>query len=188
MFGYIHVGLFKLVTSERPGEPGIFAFPSPRAMMALSKGIMMLLLMYGGAAGSGAHFNPNTTFATVVLGHTTVTRGLMYMGMQMLGAITGFSIARASWGWDAQNLASLGGCSKPYPTGPYAQPGIDGKISDGAALAGTYLTFMIVLFMVGGTALDENQGKLYGPILIAASLMLAIFVGIPLVSPVECWG
>jgi glycerol uptake facilitator-like aquaporin len=54
---------------------------------ALSTGFASVALIYAFADVSGAHFNPAVTFATIVTRKTGLTKGLMYMGAQLVGAV-----------------------------------------------------------------------------------------------------
>lgn len=54
---------------------------------ALATGFASVALIYSFADVSGAHFNPAVTFATIVTGKTSVPKGLLYMGMQLLASL-----------------------------------------------------------------------------------------------------
>jgi aquaporin related protein len=53
----------------------------------LTTGFCAVALIYSFADVSGAHFNPAVTFATMVTRKTTVLKGLMYMGAQLVGSM-----------------------------------------------------------------------------------------------------
>jgi len=54
---------------------------------ALSTGFASVALIYSFADVSGAHFNPAVTFATMVTRKTGITKGLMYIAAQLVGAV-----------------------------------------------------------------------------------------------------
>jgi len=54
---------------------------------ALCTGFASVALIYSFADVSGAHFNPAVTFATIVTRKTGLTKGLMYIGAQLIGAV-----------------------------------------------------------------------------------------------------
>eukprot|EP00929_Paragymnodinium_shiwhaense_P105791 TRINITY_DN70857_c0_g1_i1.p1 TRINITY_DN70857_c0_g1~~TRINITY_DN70857_c0_g1_i1.p1 ORF type:complete len:344 (-),score=55.02 TRINITY_DN70857_c0_g1_i1:268-1299(-) len=145
-------------------QPGIFA--SPVLAIALAKFVVILLCTYAGAA-SGAHMNPNITFATTVLGFTTVSRCFMYTVAQIIGALGGIAAARAAAGWAVANTAAeLGGCGV-------------GEVPEVGALVATMAFFQFILSVIGGVAFDDRQGALFGPIVgpvcISAAVALSIF-------------
>jgi len=53
----------------------------------LTTGFAAIALIYSFADVSGAHFNPAVTFATIITRKTTVVRGLVYMGAQLIGSM-----------------------------------------------------------------------------------------------------
>lgn len=52
-------------------------------------GLVLAVLIYITANVSGGHLNPAVTFATLITGHISLVKGLLYMIMQILGGIVG---------------------------------------------------------------------------------------------------
>jgi len=156
---FFHVCIVRACT-----QPGVFA--SPPLAIAVAKGTVILLCTYAGAA-SGAHMNPNVTFATAALGFTTISRCVMYTVAQVLGALCGIAAARGAAGWDAAaTAADLGGCGV-------------GDVPQSGALIASAMFFQFILSIIGGVAFDDRQGAIFGPILgplcIASAVAVSIF-------------
>jgi aquaporin TIP len=58
-------------------------------LIAFAHGLTIALLVAGIGPISGGHINPAVTFATVITGRVTVTRGAMYVAAQLVGAVLG---------------------------------------------------------------------------------------------------
>ncbi|KNE73253.1 hypothetical protein AMAG_17429 [Allomyces macrogynus ATCC 38327] len=61
--------------------------PDSLVLSAISTGFASIALIYSFADVSGAHFNPAVTFATIVTGKTSPTKGALYIAMQLFSAI-----------------------------------------------------------------------------------------------------
>jgi glycerol uptake facilitator-like aquaporin len=116
---------------------------------ALSTGFASVALIYSFADVSGAHFNPAVTFATIVTRKTGLTKGLMYMAAQLLGAV--FS-----------NLVLLATFPENFEKGNVAAqvavvPAIDANIGN-AFLTELILTFILV-YVIFAVAFDTVDSK-----------------------------
>ncbi len=63
--------------------------------IALASGLAYALLVAGISGISGGHINPAVTFAMLITGQVTVTRGVMYIVAQLIGACIGALLLRA---------------------------------------------------------------------------------------------
>lgn len=116
---------------------------------ALSTGFASVALIYSFADVSGAHFNPAVTFATIVTRKTGLTKGLMYMGAQLIGAV--FS-----------SLILLATFPDPFEKGNVAAqvavvPASDANIGN-AFLTELILTFILV-YVIFAVAFDTVDNK-----------------------------
>jgi len=116
---------------------------------ALSTGFASVALIYSFADVSGAHFNPAVTFATIVTRKTGLTKGLMYMGAQLIGAV--FS-----------SLILLATFPDPFEKGNVAAqvavvPASDANIGN-AFLTELILTFILV-YVIFAVAFDTVDSK-----------------------------
>jgi glycerol uptake facilitator-like aquaporin len=116
---------------------------------ALSTGFASVALIYSFADISGAHFNPAVTFATIVTRKTGLTKGLMYIAAQLVGAV--FS-----------SLILLATFPENFPEGNVAAqvavvPADDANISN-AFLTELILTFILV-YVIFAVAFDTVDNK-----------------------------
>jgi aquaporin NIP len=82
--------------------------------VALSFGLVIMVMIYAVGHISGAHFNPAVTFAFALSRHFPWPRALGYWTAQLLGALTAAAILRGSLG----DVADLGAT---LPSGSQAQ-------------------------------------------------------------------
>jgi len=116
---------------------------------ALSTGFASVALIYSFADVSGAHFNTAVTFATVVTRKTGLTKGLMYIGAQLVGAVFAALILLATFPEDfvVGNAAALVAVS----------PAADANIGN-AFLTELILTFILV-YVIFAVAFDTVDTK-----------------------------
>lgn len=116
---------------------------------ALSTGFASVALIYSFADVSGAHFNPAVTFATIVTRKTGLTKGLMYMGAQLLGAVFSSLILLATFpqNFDKGNVAAE----------VAVVPASDANIGN-AFLTELILTFILV-YVIFAVAFDTVDNK-----------------------------
>jgi aquaporin NIP len=72
--------------------------------VAISFGLVIMVMIYAVGHISGAHFNPAVTFAFALSRHFPWARALGYWAAQILGALTAAAVLRGSLG----NLAHVG--------------------------------------------------------------------------------
>ncbi|KAI8846589.1 aquaporin-like protein [Chytridium lagenaria] len=61
--------------------------PENLVLGAISTAFASVALIYSFADVSGAHFNPAVTFGCIITGKTSIKKGLLYIGIQLLAAI-----------------------------------------------------------------------------------------------------
>lgn len=116
---------------------------------ALSTGFASVALIYSFADVSGAHFNPAVTFATIVTRKTGLTKGLMYIGAQLVGAVFSSLILLATFPEDFE----LGNAASEVAVRPAA----DANIGN-AFLTELILTFILV-YVIFAVAFDTVDTK-----------------------------
>lgn len=72
--------------------------------VALWSAALLAVLVAATAPGSGGHLNPMVTFSTVLCGLCPLSRGVLYVAFQMLGATVAGACLLGSWG--AERAAS----------------------------------------------------------------------------------
>jgi aquaporin NIP len=82
--------------------------------VAITFGLVIMVMIYAVGHVSGAHFNPAVTFAFALTRHFPWTRAVAYWGAQVAGALLAAAVIRASLGTDANLGATL-------PSGSQAQ-------------------------------------------------------------------
>eukprot|EP01113_Clastostelium_recurvatum_P002666 TRINITY_DN1112_c0_g1_i1.p1 TRINITY_DN1112_c0_g1~~TRINITY_DN1112_c0_g1_i1.p1 ORF type:complete len:302 (-),score=88.22 TRINITY_DN1112_c0_g1_i1:147-1052(-) len=119
---------------------------------ALSTGFASVALIYSFADISGAHFNPAVTFATIVTRRTAISKGLMYIGAQLVGAVLSAIVLLATF-------------PETYAVGNIATqvavaPATDANIGN-AFLMELVLTFILVyvIFAVAFDTIDDKAVK-----------------------------
>ncbi|EGG18393.1 hypothetical protein DFA_03887 [Cavenderia fasciculata] len=117
---------------------------------AISTGFAAVALIYSFADISGAHFNPAVTFATCVTRKTSITKGLMYIGAQLVGAVLAALILLATFPGDDFN-------GKTAAAAVAIKPANDANIAN-AFLTELILTFILVyvIFAVAFDTVDDN--------------------------------
>lgn len=116
---------------------------------ALSTGFASVALIYAFADVSGAHFNPAVTFATIVTRKTGLTKGLMYMGAQLVGAVFSSLILLATFpeNFEKGNVAAQVAVT----------PAEDANLGN-AFLTELILTFILV-YVIFAVAFDTVDSK-----------------------------
>ena len=133
--------------------------------IALAHGLAIAFLVAATANISGGHINPAVTFGAMVTGKISVTKGMIYIVAQLLGAIGGALLLAAVIPEAAQgNLGSHG-------LGPNVTVG-------GGLIAEIILTFALV-FVVFATAMDPKGLGSLAPIAIGLTILVDHLLGVP---------
>eukprot|EP01133_Synstelium_polycarpum_P009165 gene9165-10756_t len=116
---------------------------------AMSTAFAAVALIYSFADISGAHFNPAVTFATCITRRTSITKGLMYIGAQLTGAVLAALILLATF------PGSFKGGNAAYAVAIVPAP--DANIGN-AFLTELVLTFILVyvIFAVAFDTVDDG--------------------------------
>jgi glycerol uptake facilitator-like aquaporin len=116
---------------------------------AIVTGFVAVATIYSFADVSGAHFNPAVTFATVVTRKTSVKKGLLYIGAQLLGSV--FATMWIGFLFDFNSIQSLN-----------VMPNLVGVKLAQAFLMETTLTFILcyVIFATAFDTVDSDKAAL----------------------------
>jgi aquaporin NIP len=106
-FALVFAGAGAIVVDARTHALGHFG-------VAITFGLVIMVMIYAVGHVSGAHFNPAVTFAFALTRHFPWTRAVAYWGAQIAGALLAAALIRASLGADAHLGATL-------PSGSQAQ-------------------------------------------------------------------
>jgi aquaporin TIP len=152
-------------------------------LIAFANGLAFALLVASIGPISGGHINPAITFATVVTNRITVTRGLMYVAAQLLGAVLGALLLRLFID-DAllKQIPGAGGNALDRSTVPSQLAGVGIE---------AFLTGLLV-WTVFSTAIYRQGNIIIAPLAIGFSILVINLVAIPLtgagVNPARTFG
>ena len=160
-----------IVTAGMLGE----RLSSPRLLAtSMAHGLAFGLLVFAMGGISGGHLNPVLTFAVVITRRMTVTRGLLYLAAQLLGAVVGAVLLK---------LALPAGVSVALGV-----PALGPKVTGEAALVveGVLAFSLVAVFMASvgkGSApvvvgLMTTLGRLFGTALTGAPMNPALAFGV----------
>ncbi|KAK8024236.1 aquaporin-like protein [Apiospora rasikravindrae] len=173
------VGQFNIVNANLQGQQTtVHTAAASAGYVGLWSAVLLAALVAATAPGSGGHLNPMVTFSTVLCGLCPLSRGVIYVAFQMLGA----AIAGACF-------YHGGGCY------------YDSSILDPTqVLLIEVVSCFILLFLIFGVGLDPRQAALFGPhlvpVLVGLCFGVVAFVSQGLVpgyaganmNPAKCFG
>ncbi len=132
---------------------------------ALAHGLAIALLVAATANISGGHINPAVTFGAWITGKISLTKGLMYVLAQLIGAVIGAFLLAAVIPEGAQGNLGAHGLGAGISVG-------------GGLLAEIILTFVLV-FVVFATAIDPKGLGSIAPIAIGLAVLVDHLLGVP---------
>lgn len=149
-----------IVTAGMLGEK----LSSSRLMVtALAHGLAFGILVFAMSRMSGAHLNPILTLAAVVMRQMTITRGALYLVVQLVGALIGAVLLK---------VALPGGVSMTL-----GMPMLGAKVTAGAAL----VVEGILAFTLA-TVFLASAGSASAPVVLGLTTMLGRLFGAALTS------
>jgi MIP family channel proteins len=134
--------------------------------IAIAHGMAITIMVSATARWSGGHLNPAVTIAAVATRKIGVTKGVMYMAAQLIGATIAALLLAA-----VMPDASEGG------VGAHA---LGSGISAGAGLVVEMILTFILVFVIFATAMDPKRPSHLAPIAIGLAVMVDSLVGGPL--------
>ena len=133
--------------------------------IALAHGLAIALLVATTAKISGGHINPAVTFGVWITGKISLTKAVMYVVAQLVGAVVGALLLKGVIPAAAQgNLGAHG-------LGSGITPG-------GGLVAEIVLTFALV-FVVFATAIDPKGLGHIAPLAIGFTILVDHLLGVP---------
>jgi MIP family channel proteins len=99
-FALVFAGCGAIVVDAKTGALGHLG-------VALTFGLVIMVMIYAVGHVSGAHFNPAVTFAFALSRHFPWSRALGYWGAQAAGALLAAALVRGSLGAHAHDGATL---------------------------------------------------------------------------------
>eukprot|EP00878_Enallax_costatus_P039810 GHUV01045726.1.p1 GENE.GHUV01045726.1~~GHUV01045726.1.p1 ORF type:complete len:185 (-),score=43.61 GHUV01045726.1:5-559(-) len=141
----------------------LFAFfggAAPGSVAAPANGIALAVLVYVSANVSGGHLNPAVTVATLITGHTSISRGLAYITAQIAGA----ALAAGCHILLIPHASDIG-CFAPSHINLWQAFGWE-----------TIMTFLLVI-TVYSVAVGEPSFGIIGPLAIGLAVFAAALTG-----------
>ncbi len=134
--------------------------------IALAHGLAIALLVAATAKISGGHINPAVTFGALVTGKISLSKAIMYVVAQLVGAIVGALL--------------LTGVIPAAAQGNLGAHGLGAGITPGGGfVAEIVLTFALV-FVVFATAMDPKGLGHLAPAAIGLTVLVDHLVGVPI--------
>lgn len=134
--------------------------------MCVSSSIFYALMVLSFGPYSGAHFNPLITAATMITGKTALLRGLLYMVVQILGAV--FAQILFINATKTSNVLFLGVCGW--------DGSLAGSFNTGYSILFNMILSYLFLHLLFRVAMDPRASSLFGPWYALAAIALVYFV------------
>ncbi|PON55113.1 Major intrinsic protein [Parasponia andersonii] len=147
----------------------------PHLIMAILISITVAILLLASYPVSGGHINPAITFSAALVGIVTLSRAVIYILAQCVGAVLGALALKAMVNSTIEETFSLGGCTLTV-----ISPGPNGPIIVGIGAAqGLWLEILctfVVLWASVWMAFDHSQAQALGSVIVLS--IVGIVVGL----------
>jgi len=154
VFALVFAGCGAIMVNAKTGDLG-------QVGIAISFGLVIMVMIYAVGHISGAHFNPAVTFAFAVTRHFPRSRAVAYWGAQLTGAVAAALFLRLSLG----DVADVGATQ---PSGSVTQ-----------AFAWELLMTAILMFVVVAVATDTRAVGEAAAIAVGGTIGLCAMFGGP---------
>ena len=154
-FALVFAGAGAVMVDAKTGELG-------HVGVAITFGLVIMVMIYGIGHISGAHFNPAVSFAFALTRHFSWTRVGLYWTAQVAGALVAAALLRASLG----NIAHVGAT---LPSG-----------SDGQSFAWEVVLTAFLMFVIMAVATDTRAVGEAAAIAIGATVGMDAMFGGPI--------
>ncbi|XP_049364135.1 aquaporin PIP1-3-like isoform X2 [Solanum verrucosum] len=151
----------------------------PNLIMSILIAVVITILLLAVVPVSGGHINPVISFSAALVGIISMSRAIIYIVAQCLGAVLGALALRAVVSSSIEDTFSLGGC-----TVTIIAPGPNGPVTVGLETAQAlwleiFCTF-VFLFASIWMAYDHRQAKALGHVtvlsIVGVVLGLLVFI------------
>lgn len=133
--------------------------------IALAFGLAVTAIVAATARLSGGHINPAVTFTALVTGKLSLTRSLLYIAAQLVGAVVGALLIKAVVPGDGGTLGATA-----------LAPGV----GIGAGLVIEIILTFVLVFVIFSTAVDPKGLASLAPLAIGLTVAVDILMGGPL--------
>jgi MIP family channel proteins len=171
IFIYVVCASVVVPTAYLAAAPGVAVI-----ITAVAQGLALVSIVSMFDGVSGSHFNPAITLTLIIVRSVPPLLGLAYMIAQVVGAVVGAALLRASM--------------PAWPTGHLGAPGLGVGISVGQAFFIEFLITSILLFVVVCSASDLETAL--APIPIGFAVLAGVLIAKPLtgasMNPARAFG
>jgi len=157
-------------------------FQFPGLFNAILHVFLFMFMVSATAPGSGGHLNPMITMACVFARVMPISRAIVYIICQVVGATIAGFLARLMLGEETAISIGIGQCG----IGTYGD-----QYGDGAVFLVEFAFSFMLLFVIFNMVIDTKQNSVAGPIggpLIVAFIFCFLFTVSGLISPGEGYG
>lgn len=143
-------------------------------MIGLNFGLSIFVLIYGFGPISGGHINPAVTLCMTAGKRVSIMRGLLYVSMQLVGAVVGSAIAK---GISIQSSydAVRGGANIVSPA-----------VDTGSAFVGEMMmTLLLCLIVLAATNGELGNSSGFMRPLLPYAIGIAVFLGHMVLIPID---
>ena len=133
--------------------------------IAFAHGQAIALLVAATAKVSGGHINPAVTFGALITGKISLTKAVLYIVAQIVGAVVG------AW--------LLAGVIPAAAQGSLGAHSLGSGITAGAGLVAEIVLTFALVFVVYATAIDPKGLANLAPIAIGLTVLVDHLIGVP---------
>ncbi|PHH87314.1 hypothetical protein CDD83_9041 [Cordyceps sp. RAO-2017] len=133
--------------------------------IGISSAVLLALFIYATAPATGGHINPMITFSSILAGLCPVSRGVLYMCGQTIGAALAGGLLTGVWGRERSISVHGGGC--------FYDPA---AMTAGRVFLAEVVGSFVLLYLSYGVGLDPRQAALFGPRL--GPLLVGVTLGL----------
>ncbi|KAJ8433941.1 hypothetical protein Cgig2_001870 [Carnegiea gigantea] len=147
---------------------------TPNIVISCFVALLIAILLLATGPVSGGHINPAITLSATLVGLISVSRAIVYIIAQCIGAVVGALALKAIVSSSIANTFSLGGCTPTVVT-----PGPDGPMTVGLGMGqALWLEILCSFFFLFPVwmAFDHRQLKALGPVVVCS--IIGIVVGL----------
>lgn len=130
--------------------------------IALAHGLAIGVMIAAAGHISGGLYNPAVTIGLLIAGQLTPTRTAIYIGSQLLGAVTAALALLVVFESAAIDAVRLG------------TPVLGSGMSQGAAMVGEGIATFFLMFVIFGAAVDQRSDKSIAPLAIGLTISAGI--------------
>ncbi len=136
--------------------------------VALAHGLAIGLMVAAAGHISGGVYNPAVTLGLLIGGKIKVDKAVAYVIAQLIGAVVGAALIKASYPAGLVDAVALG------------TPGLGAGVSAGKGVIAEIVTTFFLMYVIFGTAVDSRGAKIVASLAIGLTITIDILAIGPL--------